>query len=302
MPILVRRKGEKWERANDLEFADESQLQKMLYEAPELISAHDGVPAVFIREAGLPGSGQTDLLGVDENGNVLIVETKLARNPEIRRKVIGQILEYAAYLWRLSYDDFDDLFVRKEGKSIVELLPPKNSEESPNQFRETVRANLSSGTFQLFIAVDRMNDELENIIDYVSTRGPELKLQAIELRTYQLKDLDILAPQRHGEFAQISVPARLRIITIDQALANCPDDHSRTLFELLVDSWEKLGHEVKPGQVGVAFRAEVAGAMQSVFWASRGDLQGAFRQIAKAGAPADGIQRFRFAVSRLARL
>jgi hypothetical protein len=109
--------------------------------------------------------------------------------------------------------------VRREGKSIVELLPPKDSEEFPNRFRERVRANLSSGAFQLFIAVDKMNDELENIIDYVSTRRPELKLQAIELRTYQLGDLEILAPQRHGEFAQLSASATPPIITIDRALA-----------------------------------------------------------------------------------
>jgi hypothetical protein len=48
---------------------------------------------VFIREAGLPGSGYTDLLGVDERGNILVVETKHARNDEVRRKVIGQVLD-----------------------------------------------------------------------------------------------------------------------------------------------------------------------------------------------------------------
>jgi hypothetical protein len=299
MPILVRRKGEKWQRANDLEFTEEAHLQKMLYEGPELISVHDKAPAVFIREAGLPGSGQTDLLGVDTEGNILIVETKLAKNSEIRRKVIGQILEYAAYLWRLSYDEFDELFVRREGKSIIELLSTKTPEEIPNRFRETVRANLSSGTFQLFIAVDKMNDELETIIDYVSTRGPELKLQAIELRTYQLDDLEILAPQRHGEFLQLSASATPRIITIDRALANCPDDHSRKLFGLLVDSWEAVGHKVKPGQVGVAFQADVAGTTRSIFWAYRGDLQGAFGHLSKTGAPSKAVQEFRSAASRL---
>ena len=75
MPILVRRKGEKWQRANDIEFADEGELQKMLYEGPELVSPHDQNPAVFVKEAGLPGSGYTDLLGVDPAGNILIVET-----------------------------------------------------------------------------------------------------------------------------------------------------------------------------------------------------------------------------------
>ena len=54
MPIRVRRKGEKWRRANDIEFADEAELQKMLYEGPELVSPHDQHPAVFVKEAGLP--------------------------------------------------------------------------------------------------------------------------------------------------------------------------------------------------------------------------------------------------------
>ena len=51
MPILVRRPGEKWQKANNVQFASEADLQKMLYDAPELIS-HEHT-AVFIREAGL---------------------------------------------------------------------------------------------------------------------------------------------------------------------------------------------------------------------------------------------------------
>jgi RecB family endonuclease NucS len=66
----------------------------MLYESPELIPTKvEDQAVIFTREAGLPGSGFTDLVGVDAQGNVLIVETKLARNGEIRRKVIGQVLE-----------------------------------------------------------------------------------------------------------------------------------------------------------------------------------------------------------------
>ena len=50
----------------------------MLYDSPELIPIkNDDEAGVFIRETGLPGSGSTDLLGVEE----------------ARRKVLGQILE-----------------------------------------------------------------------------------------------------------------------------------------------------------------------------------------------------------------
>jgi hypothetical protein len=68
----------------------------LLNDSPELIPTKvEDQAAIFTREAGLPGSGSTDLVGVDAQGNILIVETKLARNGEIRRKVIGQVLEYA---------------------------------------------------------------------------------------------------------------------------------------------------------------------------------------------------------------
>src|SRR4051812_3835695 len=108
MAIVIRNSGGKWQKAIKVQFAAEAQLQKLLYDSPELIPAYDqDKSAVFAREAGLPGSGYTDLLGVDGNGNILIVETKLARNDEVRRKVIGQVLEYAAYLWKMSFEEFD---------------------------------------------------------------------------------------------------------------------------------------------------------------------------------------------------
>jgi hypothetical protein len=83
----------------------------MLYQSPELIPlrAGENAPRVFVRESGLPGSGSTDLLDVDSDGNIYVVECKLASNSEIRRKVIGQVLEYAAFLWNMQYEDFDQL-------------------------------------------------------------------------------------------------------------------------------------------------------------------------------------------------
>src|ERR1700759_2110336 len=116
MSILIRQRGSKWAKAIRTEFADEKQLQKLLYESPELIKTEDDSAIVFAREASLPGSGYTDLIGIDVEGNVFLVETKLARNSEIRREVIGQIMEYAAFLWGKSYEDIDRIFQSREGK------------------------------------------------------------------------------------------------------------------------------------------------------------------------------------------
>jgi hypothetical protein len=84
---------------------------------------------------------------VDAQGNILIVETKLARNGEIRRKVIGQVLEYAAYLWGMSFDELDRFFISREGKSLLELLAEKSSEIDKDLLKQSVEQNLASGKF-----------------------------------------------------------------------------------------------------------------------------------------------------------
>lgn len=63
------------------------------------------------RESGL-GNGAVDVVGVDPDGLVTVIECKLDRNPEVKRKVIGQVLGYGAYIWRLTYDAFEQQVVR----------------------------------------------------------------------------------------------------------------------------------------------------------------------------------------------
>jgi hypothetical protein len=86
--------------ANPLPVKAEKELQELLAESPSLIPADDirdgfSPLVVAVREFGLPGSGNTDLLAFSSAGEITIVECKLAANAEIKRTVIGQILEYA---------------------------------------------------------------------------------------------------------------------------------------------------------------------------------------------------------------
>ncbi|NOX54984.1 MAG: hypothetical protein GXP27_11225, partial [Planctomycetes bacterium] len=105
MKILVRsEKSTRWEAADAVTPKAEVELQNLLIESPFLIpieEMRDGVsPLVFaVGEFALPGSGATDILAFSADGDIAIMECKLAANPESRRKVIGQILEYASFLW-----------------------------------------------------------------------------------------------------------------------------------------------------------------------------------------------------------
>jgi hypothetical protein len=205
MAVLVKRKGGEWREAKILRYSDERDLQKMLYSSPQLIPVQGELnkTRTFIDEAGLAGAGCTDLIGVDNDGDIYLVECKLATNPQIRREVIGQILEYASYLWEMSYEDFDSLFVKRKGETLKELLTESVVEGWEFEaFREAVTQNLKTGNFHLIIAVDEMNEQLGEIIAFLGKRGAGVRLQAIELQRYAEDDAEILVPQLHGEFFQ----------------------------------------------------------------------------------------------------
>ncbi|MBV9744127.1 MAG: hypothetical protein JO099_10210 [Acidobacteriia bacterium] len=112
--------------------------------------------------------------------------------------MIGQVLEYAAYLWKMTFEDFDKLFVSREGTPVLDLLEATVADIDREEVRHAIANNLSSGSFRLFIAVDRMNEELEKIISYVSSRGSGLRLEVLEFDLHQSGQMEILVPRRYG--------------------------------------------------------------------------------------------------------
>lgn len=180
----------------------EAELQRLLAESPSIISISEirgDVPPLMlaIRELGLPGSGNTDLLAFSPKGDIAVVECKLAANAEIKRKVIAQVLEYGAYLWGMSYDELNILINRRENKNLADLMAeavgdPEWDEES---FRQTIQQNLSDGSFILVIAVDEMNDELSRTIRFINNCGhPEFAFTALEMKRFQAAKTEILVP------------------------------------------------------------------------------------------------------------
>lgn len=302
MTIVIRNSGGKWQKATKVEFAAETQLQKLLYDSPELIPTYEeDQPAVFIREAGLPGSGYTDLLGVDGKGNILVVETKLARNDEARRKVIGQVLEYAAYLWKMSFEDFSALFVSREGTPVLDLLETKVPEMARDDVHEAISQNLASGAFQLFIAVDQMNEELEKIIGYVSSRGSGLRLEVLEFDLHQSGPMEIIVPRRYGQLSALpdAPKATKPTKTLDQIVSALPDEKGKRVFSLIVQLWNQDGYFVKPGRVGASFQAKILERFRPIFWAFPDYLQNTFGDLAKSGAPDDILNKYRQQVAEL---
>ena len=121
------------------------------------------------------GSGPIDALGVDRDGNIYVIETKLAKNPD-KRYVLAQMLDYGAALWRTyeSGDEFVERLERSVAENFRSTLGDKIGDffgkevEDVTALIQTVRQNLSAGNFRFIVLMDRLEDRLKNLITFVN--------------------------------------------------------------------------------------------------------------------------------------
>ena len=186
--MLIRRSpDEAWRAPAVSVWENESTLQQVLESAPDLLPGFVGRRLVAVREFSTR-YGPADLVVLDEEGNIAIVEVKLGRNPEIKRKVIGQLLEYASAVWRDSYEDFEARFTR--GAHALEDAVRDIATEGDSttwdaeRFHAAVERNLAAGRFHLVFAVDAITPELKDVVEFLnSTGGEDLSVLALELGT-----------------------------------------------------------------------------------------------------------------------
>lgn len=115
------------------------------------------------------GSGPVDVLLVSSHGRIGIVETKLSYNPQKRREVVAQVLDYALSLQDTDPEDLPDL---------------PNSPHAP--LEEDLAECLRSGRFLLIIAGDALDPRALRLSQSVLARHltSEWDLVMIDLNVY----------------------------------------------------------------------------------------------------------------------
>ena len=178
----------------------EDWLQDLLYRHPHALpvaeiddSFSDLVP--LCREMDTP-VGPVDVVYVTRTGKPVIVEAKLWRNPESRRKVIGQILDYAKELSRWNYETFDAA-VRKARRNddgetprgLLELLGlAKDSQESA-RFFDALSQSLKRGDLLLLIVGDGIREGVGAITDFLEGHASlHFTFGLVEMAIYQMPD------------------------------------------------------------------------------------------------------------------
>lgn len=186
---------------------DEDWLQNLIHSHPELVPAGE-VEACFenlvpvLREFPLP-SGYLDNLYVTPEGYPVLVEVKLWKNQEARRKVVAQILEYAKDFATLAYEDINSE-IRKQIKNkkwgedpLHEIVCAQNpSAPTESVFVDRVSRNLREGRFLLLILGDGIREEMAALAEYLMHHSLRYAFGMIEIRLFNMPDGSVLALPR----------------------------------------------------------------------------------------------------------
>ena len=172
---------------------DESALQDLMFRFPRslpvaAIDAAYSNPVPICRELSTL-AGYVDALYINALGRLILAEFKLWRNPQARREVIGQILDYTKELTSWSYDDLQREVSRalgRKGNVLYELVRAQAPDLDEAQFVDNVSRHLKRGEFLLLIIGDGIREGVENIVHFVQSRsGLHFNLTLVEAALYR---------------------------------------------------------------------------------------------------------------------
>lgn len=184
----------------DEKIFSESWLQEAIRKQPGIlptseIESHYS-PLVCIGREVRTEVGPIDNLYMSPNGYLAMVETKLWRNPEAKREVVAQALDYANALSRWNFKKLDEAARGYAGKyegeslGIIQLIEKQRLQVMGDYdfFIEAVGRNLSRGRFLVLIVGDRIRETVLDVAEYVNRYpGLGLDLALVEVSAHRME-------------------------------------------------------------------------------------------------------------------
>lgn len=217
MAIVVSKNGKNAIRLDQSAFDDEDRLQQYIYDNPDVIplsESEEGIRLLILAREFPTNSGLIDTIGIDSEGQLYVIETKLYRNPD-KRKVIAQVLDYGAALWKHSgeSDQFESALNRCAlnafGMSAAEKVAEffKTSPDEAARLLSLAYSNLNDGVFKFVVLMDEVDERLKDLILYVN-QNSQFTIYAVELEYYKHDALEIVIPRVFG--AEIKKDLRIK--------------------------------------------------------------------------------------------
>lgn len=218
-------------------YQSEDWLKWLIAAHPEVLPVEEfgsefAEPVSVAREMRANG-GAIDILLVSRTGGLIVVETKLWENPEQRREVVGQVLDYVTHVRGRSRDELDATIrgaPKKDGvqyRSLQEAAEAfkksaaKRGEDTSSvqaQFFNGVETSLRDGRILLLVVGDAIRGSLEDIGRMLSE--PQRTTQAFQLGLVELGVYPtgpgpfpaVVVPRVVGRTGEVQIPVRIRIV------------------------------------------------------------------------------------------
>ena len=264
-------------------FETEELLQELIGQHPELLAGEQMRPADPLRwiliKREMPVEGwAVDHLLVDQHSRPTLVEVKRGSNREIRRNIVGQMLDYAATaasVWserdiRQAFEESSD-----DPDGEIRALIGVENEPGVDTFWEQVATNLDANRLRLLFVADEIPAELERVVKFLNEQTRDnLEVLAVEVKQYPGTFGHALVSRVIG---QVDAPSgsnsRSPNLTRDELLdAFRPD--VREAMGPLFDAIQRAGGELRYRRTAITVRGRCSIFQSPVylarFWVANG--------------------------------
>jgi hypothetical protein len=183
---------------------NEAWLRDLLAENPDLLPIEEVDPSFaplgpLCTELSTE-AGPVDAVFISPTGRLTLVECKLWRNPEARRKVIAQILDYARAVSQWSYADLQRRVAAatgQKGNMPFEAARELQTDLDEAAFVDATARALREGRFLLLIAGDGIREGISSMAELI-TRNAALGFSfgLVEVALYEFGDQGLVVQPR----------------------------------------------------------------------------------------------------------
>jgi hypothetical protein len=178
-------------------------IQGLIHQFPNVLPVRELEPAfgslVPVCRELRTQRGRVDNLFVTETGNLAIAECKLWRNPEARRQVVAQVMDYAQAMARWSYAELEEAICARSNdeKGRLYSLVSEDSELDEQEFIDAVTRNLRLGRILVLIVGDGIREGVETLARSLQMHaGFHFSLGIVEMALFKLPSGSFLVQPR----------------------------------------------------------------------------------------------------------
>ena len=175
-----------------------------------------------------------------------LAEVKRGSNRELRRTIVGQLLEYAAHAAHWRADELQRTFEEStdEPDAVLAELLQVDEEPDADAFWEKVATNLTARRLRLLFIADEIPDPLEQVVKFLNEQMPNIEVLAVEIKQFRGESSQTLVPRVIGRTAAASTRGTTtprRKLTRESFLEELPSDRAREAANRLLKVADENG-------------------------------------------------------------